>query len=67
MYKHRWRNRWEAKEPVHLIGWTIEEHAKKADSSGFVKTRVTNNVTKEQRECWIHKDVIPMEITQRNW
>jgi hypothetical protein len=66
LYRNRLRGRWEAKEPVHLVGWTIKGSytEKKQD---FIRMLLVNNVTKEERECWVHEDIVPMEVTQRDW
>lgn len=67
MYKNRWRRRWEASEPVHLIGWKINYSTDEMDNHDFIKMTLESTSTGEQRECWVLAEIIPSEVVQRNW
>lgn len=67
MYKNRWKNRWEATQPEHLIGWTIVSVTTERSGNLFKMNLVSTSGKNESRECWVDIDIVPSETVQRNY
>lgn len=67
MYKNKKKRRWEATEPMHLIGWTITYVTQDHEGSLFKMILESTSGKSEQRECWVDIGIVPSEVVQRSY
>lgn len=67
MYQNKKRNRWEATEPVHLVGWEIQSMEDTPDRNGFMAVTVRNKMSGNVRVVYTLPGAIPIGSVERGY